>query len=230
MTLRCIIADDEGGAVEILTRYVERTEGLELVGAFRDSLEALNFLADNDVDLAFLDINMPQLDGMRLAGLIKETKTQVVFCTAYAEYAVESYEKGATDYLLKPIAYERFREAVDKAQKATTIPPPKGRTLFVKSGPRLHQVNIDELLFMEKQDHYVVFHTPEGEILSRMTMSELLRTLPAGEFVRIHRSYVVAVGKIDTIDAHHIRIGDRKLPIGDSYRDDLLRLIRYSGG
>jgi len=227
--MRCIIADDEGGAVEILTRYVERTEGLELAGAFRDSIEALNFLADNDVDLAFLDINMPRLDGMRLAGLIKQTKTQVVFCTAYAEYAVESYVKGATDYLLKPISYERFRAAVDKAKKAATIPPPKDRSLFVKSGPRLHQVNIDDLLFMEKQDHYVVFHTPGVEILSRMTMSELLKTLPAGEFVRIHRSYVVAVGKIDTIETNHVRIGDRKLPIGDSYRDDLLQLIRYSG-
>jgi len=247
--LRCIIADDEGGAVEILTRYVERTEGLELVGAFRDSIEALNFLADNEVELAFLDINMPQLDGMRLAGLIKETSTQVIFCTAYAEYAVESYEKGATDYLLKPISYERFRAAVDKAKKAKTIAPPserreashleqplsqhddrKDRTIFVKSGPRLHQVIIDELLFMEKQDHYVVFHTPEGEILSRMTMSDLVRTLPTGEFVRIHRSYVVAVGKIDTIETHHVRIGDRRLPIGDSYREDLLRRIRYSGG
>ena len=229
-TLCCIVADDESGAVEILTRYVNRTEGLELLGTFRDSIEAVTFLADNEVDLAFLDINMPQLDGMRLAGLIRDSDTQVVFCTAYADYAVESYEKGATDYLLKPISYERFLKAVEKAKKRNALGiKDGGRTLFVKSGPRLHQLNIDELLYMEKQDHYVVFHTPDGEILSRMNMGDLIHTLPAGEFVRVHRSYVVAIGKIDTIDKHHVHIKGRKIPIGDSYRDELLKHIRYSG-
>ena len=246
--LRCIIADDESGAVEILTRYVKKTEGLELTGTFRDSIEALTFLADNEVDLAFLDINMPHLDGMRLAGLIRDSKILVVFCTAYAEYAVESYEKGALDYLLKPISYERFLAAVDKAinisggkekskrdddgiqdgtggwQKAE-----RERTMFIKSGPRLHRIKIDDLLYMEKQDHYVVFHTPEGEILSRMNMNDLVKALPGENFVRVHRSYVIAVDKIDTIEPHHVKIGGRKIPVGDSYREDFLRRIRFSG-
>ena len=247
--LRCIIADDEAGGIEILSRYINRTEGLQLLGAFRDSIEALSFLAGNAVDLAFLDINMPGLDGMKLAGLIRDGETRVVFCTAYAEYAVESYEKGALDYLLKPIAYERFLMAVDKAKKlfsegSRPAAQPRAeageskgrrekiceRRIFIKSGPRLHQVYIENILFMEKKDHYVVFHTSEGEILSRMNMTDLLNSLPSEEFVRVHRSFVVAVHKIDTIDRHQIQIGDVKIPIGDRYREHFFNKIRFTGG
>lgn len=237
--LTCIIADDESGAVEILARYVRKTEGLKLAGAFRDSLEALSFLADNDVDLAFLDINMPRLDGMRLAGLIREKDTRVIFCTAYSEYAVESYERGALDYLLKPIAYERFLAAVEKVRRDMrgrggpdlTDKPllGGGRKIFVKSGPRIHRLNIDDLHFMEKKDHYVVFHSPQGEVLSRMNMIDLLEILPPGGFVRVHRSYVVAIDKIDTIDKDHVLIKGVRIPIGDSYRDEFFKRIRCSG-
>ena len=239
--LRCIIADDESGAVEILARYVRKTEDLELVRAFRDSIEALSFLAENEVDLAFLDINMPRLDGLKLAGLLRDREILVVFCTAYSEYAVESYEKGALDYLLKPISYVRFLAAVEKARRARTGRSESeqadwlrknggGRKIFVKSGSRIHRLDIDELLYMEKKDHYVVFHSPEGEILSRMNMTGLLESLPAGGFVRVHRSYVVAIDKIDTIDKDHVLIKGVRIPIGDRYRDDFFKLIRYTGG
>jgi len=238
--LRCIIVDDESGAVEILTRYVKRTQGLELVRSFRDSIEALTFMAGNEVDLVFLDIDMPNLDGMRLSELIRNKDLQVIFCTAYSEYAVESYEKEALDYLLKPIAYERFCKAVDKAQKArfgllepdqTGLPEKNGKTgkLFIKSGPRIHQVDIGELLYVEKKGHYVVFHTPEGQRLSRMNMRDLLSTLPSGDFVRVHRSFVVAIDKIDTIEKQTVVIHKRKIPIGESYRDDFFKRIQYSG-
>ncbi len=238
--LRCIIVDDESGAVEILTNYVHKTEELELVGSFRDSIEALVFLADNDVDLVFLDIDMPNLDGMRLSGLIRNKDTQVVFCTAYSEYAVESYEKEALDYLLKPIAYERFHQAVDKAlrarsgiSKAEQIDS-RGKSrkinkLFIKSGSRIHQLDIDELMYMEKKEHYVVFHTPEAQVLSRMNMNDLLSALPPEDFIRIHRSFVIAIGKIDTLDKHMVVIKGKKIPIGESYRKDFFERIRYSG-
>jgi len=238
--LRCIIVDDESGAVEILTCYVKRTQGLELVRSFRDSIEALTFMAGNEVDLVFLDIDMPNLDGMHLSELIRNKDLQVIFCTAYSEYAVESYEKEALDYLLKPIAYERFCKAVDKAQKArfgllepdqTGLPEKNGKTgkLFIKSGPRIHQVDIGELLYVEKKGHYVVFHTPEGQRLSRMNMRDLLSTLPSGDFVRVHRSFVVAIDKIDTIEKQTVVIHKRKIPIGESYRDDFFKRIQYSG-
>ena len=238
--LRCIIVDDESGAVEILTRYVHKTKELELAGSFRDSIEALSFLADNDVDIVFLDIDMPNLDGMRLSGLIQNKDTQVIFCTAYSEYAVESYEKEALDYLLKPIPYERFRQAVDKALKAPSkMSKPdqidrhqkneKINKLFIKSGPRIHHLDIDELLYMEKKEHYVVFHTPEGQLLSRMNMNDLLSALPSDDFIRIHRSFVISVDKIDTIDKNMVVIKGKKIPIGESYRKDFLERIRYSG-
>ncbi len=238
--LRCIIVDDESGAVEILTNYVHKTKELELVGSFRDSIEALTFLADNDVDIVFLDIDMPNLDGMCLSGLIRNRDTQVVFCTAYSEYAVESYDKEALDYLLKPIAYERFHQAVDKALKARTEiseadkmgrreQSSKFNRLFIKSGPRIHQVDIDDLLYMEKKEHYVVFHTLEGQILSRMNMNDLLSALPPEDFIRIHRSFVIAVSKIDTIDKNWVVIQGKKIPIGESYRKDFLERICYTG-
>jgi two-component system LytT family response regulator len=238
--LRCIIVDDESGAVEILTRYVLKTDGLDLVGSFRDSIEALNFLADNDVDIVFLDIDLPNLDGMRLSGLIRNKDTQVVFCTAYSEYAVESYEREAVDYLLKPIAYRRFRQAVDKAliahSKISKAEQPhkndrNGQTdkLFIKSGPRIHQVDIRKLLFMEKKEHYVVFHTPEGQLLSRMNMSDLLSALPSDDFIRVHRSFVIAIDKIDTIEQQMVVIKGRKIPLGESYRKDFFKRIHYAG-
>jgi two-component system LytT family response regulator len=238
--LRCIIVDDESGAIEILTRYVARTPELELVRSFRDSIEALTFLARNDVDLVFLDIDMPNLDGMQLSDLIRNKATHVIFCTAYSEYAAESYEKEAIDYLLKPIGYERFRKAVIKALKVRSgekKPDEAGAPenleetgkLFIKSGPRIHGMDIGKLLYVEKKGHYVVFHTSGGELLSRMNMTDLMNSLPPDNFIRIHRSFVVAVDKIDTIEKHTVVIRGKRLPIGESYRDDFFERIHTSG-
>lgn len=240
LDLRCIIVDDESGAIEILTRYVKKTPELELVRSFRDSIEALTFLAGNEVDIAFMDIDMPNLSGMTLTELIRDKNIQVIFCTAYSEYAVESYEKNAIDYLLKPIAYERFFKAVEKAKKACLlaaktdkagVSKSKGkiRNIFIKSGPRIHQVNFEDLLYMEKKGHYVVFFTSEKQLLSRMNMSDLLNSLPSDSFVRVHRSFVVALDKIDTIEKHTIVIQNNRIPIGESYRDDLFKRIQSTG-
>jgi DNA-binding LytR/AlgR family response regulator len=239
--LRCIVVDDESGAVEILSRYIEKNADLELIRSFRDSIEALTFLADNEVDIIFLDIDMPNLDGMKLSGLIQDKNVKIIFCTAYSEYAVESYEKDAIDYLLKPISYERFCKAVAKAQKSPsaqseleqidTINEKSGGShkLFLKSGPRIHQVDTREVLYIEKKGHYVVFHTSESELLSRMNMNDLLRALPPEDFVRIHRSFVVAIDKIDTIERHMVVIQGCMIPIGENYREDFFERIQYSG-
>ncbi len=227
--MRSIIVDDESGAVEILTRYVNKNQRLDLVRSFRDSIDALTFLAGNEVDLIFLDIDMPNLNGMRLSELIRDKDIQVIFCTAYSEYAVESYEKEAVDYLLKPISYERFCKAVNKVQKAHPEGKKKTGKLFIKSGPRIHQLDIGELLYMEKKGHYVVFHTPDGQRLSRMNMRDLMSTLPSDYFVRIHRSFVVAIDKVDTIEKQSVVIHKRKIPIGESYRDDFFNHFKYSG-
>ena len=239
--LRCIVVDDESGAIEILTHYIEKNPDLELIRSFRDSIEALTFLADNEVDLVFLDIDMPNLDGMRLSGLIQDKDVRIIFCTAYSEYAVESYEKDASDYLLKPISYERFCKAVAKAQKSPNASSEQGQIdaqnrksgaahkLFLKSGPRIHQIDTREVLYIEKKGHYVVFHTYESELLSRMNMNDLLRALPPDDFVRIHRSFVVAIDKIDTIERYRVVIQGRMIPIGENYREEFFQRIQYSG-
>lgn len=229
--LRCIIVDDESGAIEILTRYVDRTPEIELIRSFRDSIEALTFLAENDADIVFLDIDMPNLDGMQLSELIRDKDIQVIFCTAYSEYAVESYEKEAIDYLLKPIAYERFFKAVQKAMKTRSeeVKPEQTSKLFLKSGPRIHQVDTGEVLYVEKKGHYVVFQTSRGELLSRMNMNDLMNTLSSDNFIRIHRSFVVAIDKIDTIEKHRVVVRGKKIPIGESFRGDFFKRFKYSG-
>jgi len=238
--LRCAVVDDESGAVEILTRYIERTPELELAGAFRDAVEAMAYLAGRRIDLLFLDIDMPNLDGMQMADLVRGRDTQIVFCTAYSEYAVESYEKEAADYLLKPIAYERFLKAVNrvlqlrKDRRTAAGPERPGRadeakTLFIKSGPRIHQIDPRRILYMEKQGHYILFHTDTGEHLSRMNIGELLDTLPEGKYCRIHRSFVVALDRIDTIEKSAVVIKNRRIPIGESFRREFFERIKYSG-
>jgi two-component system LytT family response regulator len=238
--LRCIIVDDESGAIEILVRYVDKTSELEHIGSFRDPIEALTFLVDNEVDIVFLDIDMPNLDGMQLAELLRNKDVQVIFCTAYSEYAVKSYEKEAVDYLLKPIAYERFVKAVEKAirsrpgktepgQIGSDETKEKAASLFIKSGPRIHQVDMRDILYLEKKGHYVVYHTPEKELLSRMNMNDLMSTIPSESFIRIHRSFVVAIDKIDTIEKSCVWIRGKKIPIGESYRDEFFKRIPYAG-
>ena len=234
---RCVVVDDESGAIEILSRYIQKTPQLELTKTFRDSVEALAFLTQNDVDLVFLDIDMPNLNGMQLSELIRNKNIMVIFCTAYSEYAVESYEREAVDYLLKPIAYERFLESVTRAMNRTKPYAPKipsedeysTSKIFIKSGSKIHQLDIHNLLYMKKDGHYIVFHTTSGELLSRMNMTELLNTLPEDRFARIHRSYVISIEKINTIEKHFVMIQNTEIPIGERYRRKFFDRIKYSG-
>ena len=236
--IRCLVVDDEAGAVEILCRYIEKTPGLKLVKSFRNALEALAYLRTHEIDLAFLDIDMPELNGLRLGEMIDRRKTRLVYCTAYAEYAVESYELEALDYLLKPIAFERFLKAVAKAQETpadtAAVRPGRGDAapssyLFIKSGSKIHRLRVMDLLYMEKDGHYVVFHTASSQLLSRMNMPELLAALPEGKFARVHKSFVVALGQIDTIEKHTVIVRGKEIPIGESYRAEFLRRIRTAG-
>lgn len=235
--LRCVIVDDEAGAVEVLRRYVERTPGLELAASFRSSVEAQAWLARRGADLAFLDVDMPELGGLELAGLIDRRRTFVVFCTAYAEFAAESYERDAVDYLLKPVSFERFLKAVAKALgRAEGFPAPRPerrgfppRELFVKSGAKIHRLDPRSILWIEKDGHDAVFRTASAELVSRMSMEELLESLSSRDFVRVHKSFVVAVDKIDTIDRDFVVVAGRDIPIGESFRSALLRRVRSAG-
>ena len=234
--LTCVIVDDEKGAIEILSEYVEQTPDLECVSLFRDSVEALNFLSRNPVDVLFLDIDMPNLSGMQLSELVRKQGIQIVFCTAYSEYAVESYKRDAVDYLLKPIDYQRFLQAVGKVRQRVPGDGVQSQSraslsekIFIKSGSRIHQLDLKNLLYMKKDGHYITFHSTIGKIISRMNMEELLTCLPENRFVRVHKSYVVSLNMIDTIERHELFIQGKEIPIGDRFRADFLKRIDYAG-
>jgi two-component system LytT family response regulator len=239
--IRCLVVDDEAGAIEVLARYIGKTPGLKLHKSFRSALEALSYLKTHEADLVFLDIDMPELNGLRLGELVDRGKTRIIFCTAYAQFAVESYALDALDYLLKPVSFERFLKAVSKMLSPAAGTAPSGATegsrpaapsppcLFVKSGPKILRLNLSDILYMEKDGHYIVFHTTTGQALSRMNMAELLAALPPGKFARVHKSFVVHVSKIDTIEKHTVIIRGKEIPISDGYREEFLRGIQTTG-
>lgn len=239
--IRCIVVDDEAGAIEVLARYIGKTPGFKLVKTFRSALEALSFLKTHEADLVFLDIDMPELNGLRLGELVDRGKTRIIFCTAYAQFAVESYALDALDYLLKPVSFERFLKAVSKMHAPAAGRAPGGTAepsrpsapsppcLFVKSGPKILRLNIHDLLYMEKDGHYIIFHTASGATLSRMNMAELLAALPPGKFARVHKSFVVHLSKIDAIEKHTVVIRGKEIPISDGYREEFLSRIRTAG-
>ena len=222
--LTCIIVDDEPLAVKLLASYAEKTSELQLLATFTDSINALNAVREQKPDLLFLDIQMPNLDGMELAHSLPE-ETHVVFTTAFKEYAFESYEVSAIDFLLKPIRYNKFIAAVEKAeqwfshQKETPSTP---KTMFIRVDGELRQINFDNILFVEGMKDYVRFHV-EGERLpltTHMTMKAVEDALPAEDFMRINRSYIVRLDKIRTVDRNLCAyIGNEIIRVTEAYRE-----------
>jgi DNA-binding LytR/AlgR family response regulator len=229
-----MIIDDEPMAIDLLQDYVSRVPSLELTGSCRDAVTALEELQARPVDLLFLDIDMPDLTGIQLLKSLPRPPL-VIFTTAHAEYAVESYEYQAVDYLLKPIRFERFLKAVHKALEhhrpgaAPGAAEPLAGMIFIKSGTDIHPVDVSDLLYVEGAGNYVSFVTTEKTVLSLMSMTAALELLPERSFVRIHRSYIVAVRHIGLIETDHVRIGDRRLPVGEKFRKNLSRLYRRDG-
>jgi|APSaa5957512622_1039677.scaffolds.fasta_scaffold44611_1 two-component system, LytTR family, response regulator len=234
--LKCVIVDDEFGAIEILSKYIDHAPGLVVSATFRNSLDALTYLTNNEIDIAFLDISMPDLNGMQLSSLLTGKQLQIIFCTAHSEYAAESYDHEVADYLLKPFAFDRFLKAVNRAAAALrdNISPRKteslsNQKLFLKSGSKIHQLDLTQLKYMKKDGHYIIFHIDSGELISRMNLEELMTLLPGADFIRTHKSFVVAISRIDTIHRHYIIIENTEIPIGASFRKAFFSKIKYSG-
>jgi two-component system LytT family response regulator len=236
MKLKCLAIDDEPMALEIITDYVEKTPFLVLDGAYRDSIKALDYLQQYKVDLIFLDINMPDLTGIQfLKSLLYQPL--VIFTTAYSQYAVESYEFAAVDYLLKPIEFERFLKAANRAlekhhllnQGAISQKAVKNKIefLMVKSGQDLHKIKIDNILFIESAGNYVVFHLKSEKIMSLLSMNKVLALLPCDQFFRIHKSYIVALIHINKIERHQVVINKKEIPIGNVYRESFFKALEY---
>jgi DNA-binding LytR/AlgR family response regulator len=230
--MHCIIIDDEPHAIDVLKRYVEQTPFLTLGQTFRNPLKAIPYVQEEQVDLIFLDINMPNLSGMQFIQSL-EKKPLIIFTTAYSEYAVQSYELNAVDYLVKPIEFDRFIKAVNKAKdwqqlkdnQPATAGQSESEYVLLKSGPVTHKVKTNEILYIEKEENYLAFHTADKKILIRANMTDVFNYVPAATFCRIHKSFVVSLQHIHAVEVHQVSVEKHKIPVGAGYRDELMARI-----
>ena len=241
MSLSCLIVDDEQPARELLASYVEKLDFLELVGSCRGPIEAFSVLREKSVDLVFLDIQMPDLKGTDFLRTL-DPKPTVIFTTAYPDYALEGYQLDVTDYLLKPFSFERFFQAVNKAVQqvklknnsgavetesysATTEQKPHKNYITVKSGHRLHKLQWDDILYIEGLREYVTFYTGNGKLVVLDSLKRLEEELPSSQFMRIHKSYIVNTGKVQSLYGNQLEIGEQKLPVGKSYKEVVMERL-----
>ncbi len=234
MKLSCIIVDDEPLALDILEEYVRRMPSLEPAGRFTGSVEALKRMTENPVDLAFLDIQMPGLNGLDMSKLVG-SDTRIVFTTAFPQYALEGFKVDALDYLLKPINFQEFSRAVEKAgewfamkraAETGAAPAVEPQSLIVKSDYKQFVIPIDTIVWIEGIRDYIRIHTDDGgTVQTLMNMKTVEEMLPRGHFARVHRSYIVNVDKVKKIERTRIVFGDVVIPISDTYKEPFLKLL-----
>jgi len=238
---RCIIVDDEPLAIEILDAYIDRLDDFEIAARCDDAIEAMNFLRTNTVDLMFLDIQMPRLSGIEFLKTLRNPP-RVIFTTAYREYALEGYELNVIDYLLKPISFERFMSAINKFYEITEAPNTDfslvagddsneaNSYILVKGNRKMHKINLSDIMLIESIKDYVQITATNRTITVKQQISTLEGSLPENKFVRIHRSFIVALRFIESFTATTIEIGDRELPIGRNYKNAAFRALKYNEG
>ena len=243
--IRCLAVDDEAYAVKIIADYITKVPFLTLVGTTTSAIEALTLVQQGSIDLVFLDIQMPDLTGIQFLKLCG-SKCKVILTTAYPEYALEGYEHDVIDYLLKPIPFDRFLKAAQKAfnqlQPATintpppvftaaptaTAPTPEADYMFIKgdSKNKFLKVSYDDVLYIEGLKNYVSVFTPGQRLVTYQTLRDLEEQLPKPPFFRVHKSYIVSIDQIRMIDGHTIYVQDQAIPIGETYREEFYKLIR----
>jgi len=234
--IKCLVIDDEPPAREILIRHIARVEALTLVGSCSNAVEAFSFLNEHEVDLLFLDIQMPQLLGTNFIRTLKNPPN-VIFTTAYRNYAVEGFELDAVDYILKPISFERFLKAVNKVlqmnlgieetpiAKKEDSSEPNNSFLYFRTNRKMVKVFFSDILFIESLKDYIKIVTISKSIVTKYVLSTLEDMLPTHEFLRIHKSYIVNISKIDSYNADSIQILKNELPIGRLYKHDVNRVL-----
>lgn len=231
MSLRCCVIDDEPLASGLIASYIEKTPFMELIGEFSSPKDAISTILNDNVDVVFLDIQMPQLNGIEFAKIIPTT-TRIIFTTAYSNYAVEGFRVNALDYLLKPISYEEFLAAANRAlrwhdlnarqpKRQAESPMTEGEYIIIKSEYKLVQININEIVYIEGLKDYVKIYIDgtEKSIMTLLSMKSLEQTLPSDLFMRVHRSFIVNLSKIRVIERNRILFGKVQIPISDSYKE-----------
>ena len=240
-----LIVDDEFLAHKLLQDYVSKIPELQLAGTAQNAFEAFSFCKEHHVDIVLLDIHMPDLNGIELARTLKSVPS-IIFTTAYSEYALESYEVSAVDYLLKPIALPRFMQAIEKAiarlkglatpseapqpPQTPQTPPQTPQTvqaphLMVKADYKLYKINFDDIHYIEGQHEYVSFYTKDKRVTALYSLKALEDQLPRDKFIRVHKSYIVNIDHISEIEQVSLTVAGHKVPIGGSYRDSLLERL-----
>lgn len=216
---KCLVVDDEELARLLLAGYIDKVAHLELVAHCENPIEAMDILRNSPIDLLFLDIQMPELKGTELAKVIPTT-TRIIFTTAYSEYALKGFELNALDYLLKPITFERFLMAISKLDglKETLG---QDEELTIKSGYTLHKVKYGDILCIESDSEYVVYHTPTKKIMSHQSLKTLEKNLPKTQFIRVHRSYIVNKTHVTQLKGRDLFVGDKLIPVSDSYYEEV---------
>lgn len=224
--MKAIAIDDEPIALEVVKSHAAKVPFLELKAGFTDAFKALEYLQQEPVDLIFLDIKMPDISGIDFFRSLNK-KPLLIFTTAYSEHAVTSFELDAVDYLLKPFSLARFLKACNKAFELFNYRN-TGVTsdhLFLKTGYEQLKVMYEDILYLEAAGNYVCFVLKDKKVMSRLTFTEATGLLPSDRFVRVHRSYIVSVNRIEKVERHQLSIGNDKVPLGEAYRQDLLALL-----
>lgn len=228
--IRCIIVDDEPVARKIIREFVEEVNFLTLAGEFENALKAENFLRNEQADIVFLDIEMPKLSG--LDWLKRSTvKPLVILTTAFPEYALEGYELDIIDYLLKPVRFSRFLKAAQKAKdfirmKSAGNHLAEPSWLFVRSDKRIEKIETADILYIESTGNYIHIHLKDKSIIAYLTLKGIESELPSTGFIQIHQSFIVNFSKIEAIEGNQVKINNKMLPLGRSYRDEFMKMIR----
>jgi len=238
MKIKCLIIDDEPLAQRVIEKYAQDLPFLEIAGKCNQAVEAIEYLHQQQIDLMFLDINMPKLSGIDFLKTMKHTPL-VIITTAYAEYALEGYELDVVDYLMKPFGFDRFLKAVHKAQDILSTrnyqeepdiksdqSPPEEQFVFVKSGKKTFKVNLNDLLYVEALGDYVKIYTSDRMIVSYQSLKHIESILPFSKFPRVHKSFLISLSKVEMIEGNQVRIKDKFIPIGSNYKMEFEKLVK----
>ncbi|MBB6235433.1 DNA-binding LytR/AlgR family response regulator [Pedobacter sp. AK013] len=234
MKVKCLLVDDEPLAIQLIQNHINQLDTFEVVGTCSNAIKALEMLRTIPVDLLFLDIKMPQITGIDFLKTLKNPPA-VIITTAYREYAIEGYDLDLIDYLLKPITFDRFFKAVDRylrlrgpIVKPEAIPVTAHQFIYIKTGGKFHNLNEDEVLYVESLKDYIVIHCTDRKVTAKYKISELETELQNSSFLRIHRSFIVNLKKVTAFTAYDIEIGTKELPIGASYKEYVFKKLQHA--
>jgi two-component system, LytTR family, response regulator len=219
--LNCIALDDEPAALEVIEQLCSRIPFVKLQKGFDSPAEALSYIHQESIDLIFLDIQMPDMMGTDFVKLIQNKAIQVIFTTAYSDYAIEGFNLNVLDYLLKPIEFGRFMVACNRAFERLNKGNTDEKSIFVKDGYDWMKVNLNDVLYIQSDTNLLFIHEKNRKITTRMTLADMLSLLSPNQFIRVHKSYIVAVDAIQKIEKHQISVGNLKIPLAESYRESI---------